>query len=103
MWSRFPSKPLTTVLPPDGEELRFEAQSMLAKDSREHMIVGIDPPMRQEQLRGLREGTLYWYLFGEISYEDIFENKRSTTFCLWANAKNGKQPWQVCHFGFSAK
>lgn len=60
-----------------------------ARDSRTNLRPGVpfsvkvpNVTLRQEQIDAIRNGTLIFYVYGEISYEDIFANHHCTKFCL---------------------
>lgn len=37
----------------------------------------------QGQAKAIRAGTSFFYLYGSITYDDVFDYKRSTTLCLY--------------------
>jgi len=42
-----------------------------------------DDPLTKEQINSFREGENILYIYGEITYEDVFGKKHRTTFCSY--------------------
>ncbi len=61
--------------------------------STDHTEIRLDRKLTQADMEGIASGKLRLFLYGAISYRDIFDNKRETVFCVGSEPDGTFRPW----------
>ncbi len=71
-----------------GRDSTLRSKSIIHPGEPHRVTIFPPPPPTQEQNRGISDGTLRIYVFGEVTYTDAFNKKRMTTFCRFLVREN---------------
>jgi hypothetical protein len=89
----FREQPLPDEAPITASQ-RPGARGSAPKDEL-YVVAAAIPPLSEEKVKLLNKDMLRLYVWGTITYEDVFNKKHTTRFCFVSRA--AVTTFQVCH------